>query len=195
MYFREPGSPTHGIFMKTFYAQHTFTPNKNIQKKFGAGFCAEKCFPACGAWHTLTVMTARPSVTVETTVAVPAATAWELWTRPKHIMQWNNASDDWHTPHAESDLREGGKFLSRMEARDGSMGFDFTGTFTRVAPNAVLAYTMDDGRTVTVTFAERDGATHITETFDAESENPVEMQRQGWQAILDNFKSYAEKTV
>lgn len=131
-------------------------------------------------------------ITVQTTVNAPLAATWDMWTAPKHIMQWNSASPDWHTPSATSDLREGGIFSCRMEAKDGSVGFDFGGTFTKVIPEKTLAYTMSDGRTVSVTFEEKDGAVHITETFDAETENPVEMQREGWQSILDNFKKYAE---
>jgi uncharacterized protein YndB with AHSA1/START domain len=138
-------------------------------------------------------MTKPTRITVETDVSVLVQTAWSLWTEPAHIMQWNAASDDWHTPRAMVDLWEGGTFRSRMEAKDGSTGFDFEGTFTEVIPQQRLAYTMDDGRTVSVEFEDRDGSTHITETFDAEEENSVEMQRQGWQAILDNFKRHAER--
>lgn len=137
-------------------------------------------------------MTQSTRITVEADVAVPVQTAWTLWTSPAHIIRWNAASADWHTPRATMDLREGGTFSSRMEAKDGSTGFDFEGTFTAVIPQQRLAYVMDDGRTVSVEFEERDGSTHITETFDAEEENSVAMQRQGWQAILDNFKRYAE---
>ncbi len=107
-------------------------------------------------------------------------------------MQWNNASDDWHTPKATNDLRVGGAFASRMEAKDGSVGFDFGGTYTKVMPHALIAYVMDDDRAVSVIFEQRGKATQITETFEAEKTNSAEMQRQGWQAILDNFKKYAE---
>lgn len=131
-------------------------------------------------------------ITVETTVQAPIETTWRLWTEPGHITRWNNASDDWHTPRATVDLREGGRFMSRMEARDGSAGFDFGGTYTTVIPHEKLAYTMDDGRTVSVSFEDRQGATYIIETFDPETTNPREVQRQGWQAILDNFRTYAE---
>ncbi len=137
-------------------------------------------------------MSAAPLVTVETTVNAPAEKVWQCWTTPECIMQWNSASDDWHTPRATMDLREGGKFSSRMEARDGSVGFDFEGTFTNVIPNELLEYAMGDERTVSVTFEEQDGKTLVTETFTAENENPIEMQKQGWQAILDNFKKHAE---
>lgn len=131
-------------------------------------------------------------ITVETIVETSPDKVWHCWTTPDCIMQWNAASDDWHTPRASMDLKEGGKFLSRMEAKDGSAGFDFEGTFTKVVPNEHLAYAMPDGRAVEVTFADLMGRTLVSETFDAETENPVEMQKQGWQAILDNFKKHVE---
>jgi uncharacterized protein YndB with AHSA1/START domain len=131
-------------------------------------------------------------ITVETTVDAPIDAVWACWTEPEHIMQWNSASDDWHTPSATNDLREGGTFTSRMEAKDGSVGFDFGGTYTKVMEYKQIDYTMDDGRKVSVTFDGHGGHTHITETFDPESENSVEMQRAGWQSILDNFKKHAE---
>lgn len=130
-------------------------------------------------------------ITIETTVSAPAEKVWRCWTEPTCIMQWNSASPDWHSPNATSDLKEGGAFSYRMEAKDGSAGFDFAGTFTKVVPNKELSFTFGD-RTATVTFEEKDGVTHITESFDPESENPIEMQRQGWQSILDNFKAHAE---
>ena len=107
-------------------------------------------------------------------------------------MQWNSAQDDWHTTRSTVDLREGGKFLSRMEAKDGSSGFDFEGTYTRVVPQELIEYRMSDGREVRVEFVERSGRVVVTTTFDAESENPPEMQRAGWQAIADNFARYVE---
>ena len=137
-------------------------------------------------------MNERKFLTVDVVVNVSAEKAWRYWTEPAHIMQWNNASDDWHTPHATADLREGGRFLSRMEARDGSQGFDFNGVFTKVIPQKVLDYAIEGGRTVSVIFESKGGTTHITETFEAEDENPLEMQRAGWQSIMDNFKKYAE---
>lgn len=137
-------------------------------------------------------MSDKTTVTVETTVHAPVVKVWKYWSEPAHIMKWNNASDDWHTPKADNDLREGGTFSSRMEAKDGSMGFDFGGTYTKVVPNKQIDYTMGDGRKVSVLFEEKGGDTHVTERFDAESENPVEMQRGGWQSILDNFKKYVE---
>jgi uncharacterized protein YndB with AHSA1/START domain len=134
----------------------------------------------------------KPAITVNTTINAPVEKVWELWTLPQHITRWNNASDDWHTPHAENDLRVGGKFLSRMAARDGSVSFDFTGTYTRVDNHRKIDYTLTDGRKVSVTFEPGTNQTTISETFDAETIHPVEMQRAGWQAILDNFKKYVE---
>ncbi len=131
-------------------------------------------------------------ITIRTTVEAPVEKVWEYWTEPNHITKWNAASDDWHTPFAENDLRLGGKFLSRMEAKDGSFGFDFAGTYDEVKTNEVIAYSMEDGRTVSITFKANGDKTEIVETFDPESENPVDMQRQGWQAILDRFKNYVE---
>ena len=131
-------------------------------------------------------------ITVEALVSAPLETVWECWVAPEHVMQWNNASDDWHTPQATNDLRVGGKFVFRMEAKDKTVGFDFGGTYTNVLDRKQIDYVMDDGRNVSITFEEQAGHTHVTETFDAESVNSPEMQRQGWQAILDNFRKYAE---
>lgn len=133
-----------------------------------------------------------PLITVEADVRAPVQTVWDCWTQPEHITQWNHASDDWHSPHATVDLREGGNMVARMEAKDGSAGFDFGTTFTKVVPHAQLDSVMDDGRTISVLFSEKDGVTRVTETFMAEGSNPVEMQRAGWQSILDNFARYAE---
>jgi len=131
-------------------------------------------------------------ITITTTVLAPAEKVWERWTVPEHIIKWNNASDDWHTTHAENDLRIGGKFLSRMEAKDGSLGFDFIGIYDLVKENKLLEYTLWDGRKVIIVFTGIGNTTNIVETFEAESENSIEMQRSGWQAILENFKKYAE---
>lgn len=131
-------------------------------------------------------------ITVENTVNAPVEKAWAYYTSPEHIMQWNSASDDWHTPSAENDLRAGGKFSSRMEAKDGSMGFDFWGIYDEVKPNKYIAYTMGDGRKAHITFSELDNKTHISVSFEAETENSLELQKGGWQAILDNFKKYTE---
>lgn len=131
-------------------------------------------------------------ITVETFVKATPQRVWEAWNAPADIMQWNNASPDWHTPRATVDLRDGGTFTSRMEARDGSMGFDFGGTYTKVVPQRLIEYRMGDGREVQVEFTAKDGGVAVKETFDAESTNPAEMQRGGWQAILDNFKRHVE---
>lgn len=120
---------------------------------------------------------------------------WNCWTTPEHIVRWNNASDDWHTPRAENDLRKGGRFLSRMEAKDGSFGFDFGGTYTNVELYERIEYIMDDKRKVTVTFENQGKQTLVYESFDPEDTNSLEMQRAGWQTILDNFKKYVETKV
>jgi uncharacterized protein YndB with AHSA1/START domain len=135
----------------------------------------------------------KTKVTIETTIQAPVEIVWEYWTNPEHITQWNAASVDWHTPRAENDLRVGGRFESRMEAKDGSFGFDFGGVYDEVKVNELIAYTMDDGRAARITFTDLDEETQVTETFEAESENPIEMQRTGWQSILDNFKKYVEE--
>jgi uncharacterized protein YndB with AHSA1/START domain len=131
-------------------------------------------------------------ITVEVSVKAPIEKVWECWTKPEHITQWNAASDDWHTPRAENDLRTGGKFSSRMEAKDGSFGFDFGGTYDEVKEHELIAYTLGDGRQVRITFAPLGNVTLVKEDFEAESENSREMQQGGWQSILDNFKKYAE---
>lgn len=137
-------------------------------------------------------MTAKEKITVTTLVKAPVKKVWEYWTDPEHIVNWNSASEDWHTPKAANDLRKKGRFSSRMEAKDGSMGFDFGGRYDEVKINEKISYTLDDARKVTVTFSTKGKETQITETFEAEDQNPVVMQREGWQAILDNFKTYAE---
>jgi uncharacterized protein YndB with AHSA1/START domain len=136
--------------------------------------------------------TNKTTITVENVVNAPVEKIWKLWTGTDHITKWSNASDDWHTLRAENDVSVGGKFLSRMEAKDGSFGFDFWGVYDEVKTNELIAYTLGDGRKVTITFSPSGDATTIVETFEAEGTNPIEMQRGGWQAILDNFKKYAE---
>ena len=131
-------------------------------------------------------------ITVETAVKAPIAKVWDAWNNPDDIKQWNAAQDDWHTTESEVDLREGGKFSARMEAKDGSTGFDFEGIYSRVLPKQKIEFLMSDGRKVRVEFVEQNGEVIVKETFDAESENPPEMQRQGWQAILDNFARHVE---
>jgi uncharacterized protein YndB with AHSA1/START domain len=131
-------------------------------------------------------------ITVENTINAPVEKVWEYWSKPEHITKWSNASDDWHTPRAENDLRAGGSFSSRMEAKDGSMGFDFGGVYDEVREHAYIEYTLGDSRKVKITFSSNRDTTHVTESFEAEGTNPIEMQRGGWQAILDNFKKYTE---
>lgn len=132
------------------------------------------------------------TITIENTVNAPVEKVWKYWTGPEHITKWNSPSDDWHTPFAENDLRVGGKFLSRMEAKDGSFGFDFGGVYDEVETNKLIAYTIGDGRKVYVYFTDKGNATKVVSTFEPEGINPLEMQRGGWQAILDNFKKYVE---
>lgn len=132
-------------------------------------------------------------ITVEATVNAPIEKVWKFWTSPEHITKWNNASDDWHTPYAESDLRVGGKFSSRMEAKDGSFGFDFWGVYDIVITNERIEYTLGDDRKVKIVFTDKGNATQVIESFEAENENSIEMQKGGWQAILDNFRKYTEE--
>lgn len=131
-------------------------------------------------------------ITVETTVNAPIGKAWEVFTAPEHTVNWSFPSDDWHSPEAENDLRTGGKFRTKMAARDGSMSFDFEGVYDIVEPNKKFEYTMADGRTVKVLFTDLGSSVKVTEIFDPENVNPLEMQKGGWQAILDNFKKYTE---
>lgn len=132
------------------------------------------------------------AIAVETTVNVPVSKAWQYWNDPEHIKQWAFAADTWHAPYAENDIRVGGKFSTTMAAKDGSMSFDFGGVYTEVITNELIAYELGDGRKVKITFSETDDKTIIIETFDPENQNPLEMQRDGWQAILDNFKKHVE---
>ena len=131
-------------------------------------------------------------ISIETMVNAPIEKVWDAWNNPADIKQWNSAQDDWHTTKSTVDLREGGKFSSRMEAKDGSAGFDFEGTYTRVVPNETIEYRMSDGREVRTDFFESQGGVAIKSTFDAENENTPEVQREGWQAILDNFRRHVE---
>jgi len=130
-------------------------------------------------------------ITVVASIDLTPEKVWPLWTRPEHIIKWNYASDDWCTTRAENDLRVGGRFVSRMESKDGTMGFDFSGTYINVILNNRLEYKLDDGRKVEVFFEKSGESTIITEIFDAENTNPVELQQAGWQAILNQFKKYA----
>jgi uncharacterized protein YndB with AHSA1/START domain len=131
-------------------------------------------------------------ITIETLVKADLNTVWAAWNNPEEIKQWNAASDDWHTTQSTVDLREGGKFSSRMEAKDGSAGFDFEGTYTRILPQKTIEYRLGDGRDVNVEFAEGADGVLVRETFEAESQIDREHQRRGWQAILDNFAKHVE---
>lgn len=135
---------------------------------------------------------AKKLITINSTVNAPVEKTWESWTNPAHVTKWNSASDDWYCPRAQNDLRKGGHFSARMEAKDGSMGFDFNGTYDEVRTREYIEYTMEDGRKVTVSFTPDGQGTRIVETFEAEEVNPPEMQQAGWQAILENFSKYTE---
>lgn len=134
-------------------------------------------------------------VKVSTLVRAPKESVWDYFTTPVHITRWNFAISEWHCPKAENDLRSNGRFSYRMEAKDGSVGFDFSGTYTEVVAGKALRYTLDDGRKVNVTFDENAAGTRVTEIFEAEAQNPVEMQQHGWQSILDNFRNYTENRL
>jgi uncharacterized protein YndB with AHSA1/START domain len=137
--------------------------------------------------------TKKTVITVEAIVKAPIEKVWKYWNEPKHITQWAQASPEWHAPKASNDLKVNGKFSTTMAAKDGSVSFDFEGVYTNVVENKVIEYTMGDGRKVKVDFSTVGKDTKVMESFEAESENPVEMQKGGWQAILDSFKTYTEK--
>lgn len=132
-------------------------------------------------------------ITVQTVVRAPIEKVWRYWNEPEHITQWSFASDDWHSPSAQNDLRPGGNLVVRMEAKDGSMGFDFGGTYDVVREHEEIAFTLGDGRKVEVVFTPQGDETRVVETFDAEGTFPIEHQQAGWQAILDNFRRYSEQ--
>ena len=134
----------------------------------------------------------KTKITVECSVKGTIEKVWSYWTTSKHIEQWNNASDDWHTPKALNDLITGGNFCYTMAAKDGSFSFDFGGTYTEIVINKAIRYTMDDGRTASIDFITIGESVEIVETFEAETVNSMELQRDGWQAILNNFKKYTE---
>ncbi|MFZ1807472.1 MAG: SRPBCC family protein [Cyclobacteriaceae bacterium] len=137
-------------------------------------------------------MEAKANITIETIINAPVEKVWKLWNDPDHIKQWNAASDDWHTTQSSVDLRVGGKFSSTMAAKDGSVSFDFNGKYTAVNEHQLIEQELGDGRKVKVEFFSENGKTKVVETFEAEGTNPIEMQRGGWQAILDNFKKHVE---
>lgn len=132
------------------------------------------------------------TITVEVIVNAPVSKVWELWNGPQHIQNWCFASDDWHAPYSENDLRIGGKQKTTMAAKDGSFSFDFEGTYTNIDEPKLIEYTIADGRKVKVVFNDEGSGTRVSETFEMENIHPEEMQRGGWQAILDNFKKYVE---
>ena len=132
-------------------------------------------------------------ITVQNTINASIEQVWEKWTTPQHIMKWNNASDDWHTPFAENDLKVGGKFRYTMASKDDTMRFDFEGVYTAISDFSVIEYEITDCRKVKITFEQNAASTKVTESFDPETENSEELQEQGWQAILDNFKKYVEE--
>lgn len=132
-------------------------------------------------------------ITVAATVNAPIEKVWKTWSNPADIVVWNTPDPSWHSPSSENDLRTGGKFKTRMEAKDGSFGFDFEGIYDKVELHKEITYTMSDGRVATTIFSEENGKTNVTTTFDAETINPVEMQQGGWQAILNNFVNYVEQ--
>lgn len=132
------------------------------------------------------------AITVETLVSAPRLKVWDSWTSPEDIVRWNFASDDWYCPKAVNDVQQGGKFSFIMSSRDGKMSFDFNGIYDEVVQGEMLSYTIADGRKVKVRFEEMDGQTRVSETFEPEHTNPFEMQRAGWQSILDNFKKHTE---
>jgi uncharacterized protein YndB with AHSA1/START domain len=136
--------------------------------------------------------TEQSKITVEATINAPIETVWACWTQPIHITHWNNASDDWHTTEATNDLQIGGKFSSIMAAKDGSFSFDFWGIYDAVETHKLIAYTLGDGRDVQILFTLKGNQTTVTEVFEPEDENPIELQKGGWQAILNNFKKYVE---
>ena len=136
--------------------------------------------------------TEKTLITIEATVNAPIEKVWNSWTKPEHITQWNQASPDWHCPKATNDLRVGGEFSATMAARDGSMSFDFGGTYTKVENLKTIESVLGDGRTIKTTFVESPSGVKVIETFEAEGQNSIEMQRGGWQAILNSFKNHTE---
>ncbi len=136
--------------------------------------------------------TAKVPITIKAAINAHVEKAWETWTAPEHITKWCQASDDWHAPYADNDVKVGGTFKTTMAAKDGSFSFDFGGEYTEVTKHKSMSYTMGDGRKATILFEEKDGKTIVTETFDAENQNSLDMQRDGWQAILNSYKKHTE---
>lgn len=142
-------------------------------------------------------MSNRHTITIQTTVNAPVEKVWKAFNDPEHIKRWNSASEDWHTTASENDLKAGGRFRSRMEAKDGSFGFDFSGIYNEVKLHETIKYTLEDDRKVSINFKSigNQNQTEITEAFEVEEANPIKMQEEGWQAILNNFKRYTEETI
>ncbi len=132
-------------------------------------------------------------ITIQAVVAADRQKVWNCYTQPEHITKWNFATDTWHCPAASNDMRVGGKYLARMEAKDGSFAFDFEAVYNEIVDGEKFTYTMPDNREIQVSFEQTDDKTRVTVTFDPENENPVDLQRSGWQSILDNFRKYAEE--
>ena len=158
------------------------------------GYMSEKFPLALNQVKILAEAAKKPVIKVEATINAPEDKVWTYWTQPEHIMQWNHASDDWHTTAATNDLKVGGRFSSIMAAKDGSMSFDFWGIYDKVKKHQTIAYTMGDGRKAETTFTKKGATTLVTTVFEAESENSLELQQGGWQAILNNFKKHVEKS-
>ncbi len=167
----------------------TLTVDMDLMEKYVSFF--EKTFPE--GLQLVKKLSESLLLTVENMVDAPLETVWNAWTMPEHITKWNNASEDWHTPYAENDPRTGGKFLSRMAAKDGSMSFDFEGTYSEVIERELISYHIVDGRSVKILFEPHGKQTKVTEVFEPEGMHPIEMQQGGWQAILNNFKKYVEQ--
>ncbi len=137
-------------------------------------------------------METTTTITVQATINAPVEKVWQYWNEPQHITKWCQASDDWHAPYAENDLKTGGSFKTTMAAKDGSFSFDFGGKYNTVEENKLIEYTMEDGRKVSIRFSQENKTTNVIETFDPEQTHSMEMQQQGWQAILNSFKNYVE---
>lgn len=152
-------------------------------------------YDAAGKVVKVTKKKSKPVLTIEVIVEKPVQQVWDYWTKPEHMVMWNFAGDDWHCPSAENDLKPGGRFSSRMEAKDGSFGFDFGGCYVEVEWLKRITSVLGDKRTVHTNFYDQNGVTRVVETFEAEGENSLELQQQGWQMILNNFKKYAESVV
>jgi len=175
------------VVKQTFVCRFTIALKKNVRRMFALSNQTTKTI------KTKVMETAtKTKITIQASIKAPVEKVWNLWTSTADIVKWSTPSPDWHTVRATHDLKEGGNFNYRMEAKDGSFGFDFGGVFDVLKKNELIEYTIGDGRKVVIHFTTKGDITDVVQTFEAESENPVEMQRAGWQAILDSFKNYAE---